>query len=141
MLVEYKGLGTYTIPSIDVQFAGTLTSRSGPAKSETLQVPAAEIAQTLGRAPSGGVQTIGINLFETNEAFFDQITIVDLRVGKIFKFGRRRMSVGVDIYNALNSSTGQTFSTTYSVTSPSLWEQPTQILPARFAKIGVQFDF
>ncbi|MEP7309824.1 MAG: carboxypeptidase regulatory-like domain-containing protein [Acidobacteriota bacterium] len=141
VLSEYKGLGTYTIPRIDVQVAGTLTSRNGPAKSAVLQVPATEIAQTLGRAPSGSVQTIGINLFETNESFFDQITIVDLRVGKIVKFGRRRLNVGVDIYNALNSSTGQTFSTTYSVTTPALWGQPTQILPARFAKIGVQFDF
>lgn len=138
---EFKGLATYTIPRIGMQLAGTLTSRSGPAKVATLQVPAAEIARTLGRAPSGGVQTIAINLFDTNEDFFDPITIVDLRVAKVFRVGLKRINVGVDIYNALNSSTGQTFNTTYTTATPALWGQPTQILPARFAKISAQFDF
>ena len=58
---ELKGLGSYTIPKITVQVAGTFTSRPGPAKVANVQYTAAEIARTLGRAPSGGVQTITIN--------------------------------------------------------------------------------
>ena len=50
---EYKALGSYTIPKIDVQVAGTLTSRPGPPKVANVQFRAAEIAQTLGRFPSG----------------------------------------------------------------------------------------
>jgi hypothetical protein len=138
---ELKGLGTYTIPKVGVQVAGTFTSRPGPPKSAALQYTAAEIARTLGRTPSGGAQTVSINLFETNEAFYPSIGTLDLRVGKLVRWGRMRANLGVDIYNALNSSTGQTYNGTYTPSNPALWGTPTLILPARFAKLGAQIDF
>jgi len=138
---ELKGLGTYTVPKIGVQVAGTFTSRPGPPKSALLQYSAAEIARTLGRVPSGGAQTISVNLFETNEAFYPSIGTLDLRVGKLVRWGRMRANLGVDIYNALNSSTGQTYNGTYTPSTPALWGTPTLILPARFAKLGAQIDF
>jgi hypothetical protein len=141
MQTELKGLGTYTIPKIAVQVAGTFVSRPGPGKVANLQVTAAEIARTLGRVPSGAVQTITINLFEASEAYYERIGTLDLRAAKILRFGRVRANIGVDVYNALNSSTGQTYNATYSVANPSLWGTPTLILPARFAKIGAQIDF
>jgi hypothetical protein len=138
---ELKGLGNYVIPKIDVQVAATFISRPGPAKVANLQFPATEVAQTLGRLPSGGVQTITVNLFEANEDFFENIGTLDVRVGKLLRWGRMRANLGVDIYNALNSSTGQTYNGTYSRTNPSLWGTPTLIMPARFAKLGAQIDF
>jgi hypothetical protein len=141
---EYRALGTYTIPRIDVQVAGTLTSRPGPQKVANYQYFASEIAQTLGRLPSGAAgptSTTTINLFNNNEEFYPQITIVDLRVGKILRMGRLRANVALDVYNSLNASTGQTYNATYSRTNPALWGTPTLILPARFAKVGVQLDF
>ena len=138
---EYKGLGSYTIPKIAVQVAGTFTSRPGPGKSATVQYPAAEIAKTLGRLPSGNAQTISVNLFETNEDFYPSIATLDLRVGKLIRWGRMRANLGIDVYNALNSSTGQTYNGTYSLTNPALWGTPTLIMPARFAKLGAQIDF
>ncbi len=141
---EYRALGTYTVPRIDVQVAGTLTSRPGPTKVANYQFLASEIAQTLGRLPSGSAgptSTTTINLFNNNEEFYPQITIVDLRVGKIVRMGRTRANIALDVYNSLNASTGQAYNATYSRTSPALWGTPTLILPARFAKVGVQFDF
>ena len=141
---EYRALGTYTIPKIEVQVAGTLTSRPGPQKVANYQYLASEIAQTLGRLPSGAAgptSTTTINLFNNNEEFYPQITIVDLRVGKIIRMGRMRANVALDVYNSLNASTGQTYNATYSRTNPALWGTPTLILPARFAKVGVQLDF
>jgi hypothetical protein len=147
---EFKGLGSYVIPKVDVQVAATLTSRPGPAKTATLQFTAAEIAQTLGRLPSGAAgptATTAINLFNANEEFFPQITSVDLRVGKILRVGRFRANVNMDVYNLLNASTGQTYTTAYTrptatnPNAPQLWGQPTLIMPARFAKIGLQLDF
>ena len=138
---EYKGLGSYTIPKIAMQVAGTFTSRPGPGKSATVQYPAAEIAKTLGRLPSGNAQTISVNLFETNEEFYPSIATLDLRVAKLIRWGRMRANLGIDIYNALNSSTGQTYNGTYSLTNPALWGTPTLIMPARFAKLGAQIDF
>ena len=34
----------------------------------------------------------------------DRVNEVDLRIGKILRFGRTRANVGVDIYNLLNSA-------------------------------------
>ncbi len=138
---ELKGLGSYTIPKIAVQVAGTFTSRPGPPMVANVQYTAAEIARTLGRLPSGGAQTITINVFETNETFYESISTFDLRIAKLLRFGRMRANLGIDIFNALNSSTGQTYNGTYSTANPSLWGTPTLIMPARFAKIGAQLDF
>jgi hypothetical protein len=52
-----------------------------------------------------------------------------------------RANVMLDVFNSLNASTGQTYNATYSRTNPALWGTPTLILPARFAKVGVQVDF
>jgi hypothetical protein len=138
---ELKGLGTYTIPKIAVQVAGTFTSRPGPSVVANVQYTAAEIARSLGRVPSGGVQTVTINVFETNETFYESISTFDLRIAKLLRFGRMRANLGIDIFNALNSSTGQTYNGTYSTATPALWGTPTLIMPARFAKLGAQIDF
>ena len=98
----------------------------------------------MGRLPSGAAgptSTTPINLFDSNEEFYPQITIVDLRVGKIVRVGRMRANLMIDVHNSLNANTGQTYSATYARTNPALWGTPTLILPARFAKVGVQLDF
>ncbi|HEY6509914.1 MAG TPA: hypothetical protein VIY56_17950, partial [Vicinamibacterales bacterium] len=119
-------------------------------KVATVQYTAAEIAQTLGRLPSGAAgptATTPINVFDNNEEYFPQITSVDLRVGKILRAGRVRANIALDVYNLLNASTGQTYNTIYTRGTPAnpnaplLWGTPTLILPARFAKIGLQLDF
>ena len=141
VLYQLRAIGTYIIPRIDVQVAATLTNRPGPEKSATVQYPAAVIAQSLGRPVSGNPSTVAVNLFETGEAFYPQINFLDLRVGKVLRVGRLRANVSLDIYNALNSSAGQTYNNTYALADPSLWGTPTLILPARFAKVGLQIDF
>jgi hypothetical protein len=141
---EYKALGSYTVPRVDVQVAATLTSRPGPPKAANVSVRADVIEQTLGRRPSSATSaasTTVINLFETNEAFYPQISVVDLRLAKVLRLGRLRANLGVDVYNLLNANTGQTYNNTYSLTNPSTWGTPTLILPARFAKVGMQLDF
>jgi hypothetical protein len=59
-----------------------------------------------------------------------------LRFSKLLNWGRRRTSLNLDLYNALNSNAVQTESNVYST-----WRRPQSILVARFAKFGVQFDF
>ena len=44
--------------------------------------------------------------------------------------------VNLDVYNLFNANTVLTVNYAYAT-----WERPTSILLARFAKIGVQFDF
>jgi hypothetical protein len=53
------------------------------------------------------------------------------------RFGRTRANVGVDLYNALNSSVVQNSNSTFGRN----WLTPTLVMPARFAKVSAQIDF
>jgi hypothetical protein len=134
---EIRGLAIYTLPKIDVQVSGTLQSRPGPEITALWNVPASVIAQSLGRAPSGNVANVPINILTAGELYGDRITQVDMRVAKLLKFGRLRTNVGVDVYNLLNSNVPLGYVTTYGTT----WRNPNSVLDARFAKISAQFDF
>jgi hypothetical protein len=62
---------------------------------------------------------------------------VDMRIGKILRFGgRTRATASLDVYNLFNSSAVLDLRSTYDD-----WQRPTEILTARFAKIVLQFDF
>ena len=62
---------------------------------------------------------------------------VDLRIGKLLRFGKTRETVSLDLYNALNVSTILAQNNTFGTS----WLRPTAIMPPRFAKISLQFDF
>ena len=64
----------------------------------------------------------------------------DLRVAKIFRYGRTRTQIGVDVYNLTNTDVVTGFNQTFSPTTTT-WLTPTSIQPARYAKISAQFDF
>ena len=60
---------------------------------------------------------------------------LDLRVGKILRFGRTWTNVAIDVYNLFNSNTGTVYNQTYNpVTNGATWLAPTQVLNARFAR-------
>ena len=134
---QYKFLGSYIIPRVDVLVSGTFQSTPGPSLSANFNVPAAEIARSLGRAPSGGVANLSINLIEPGTLFGDRINQFDLRFAKVLTFGRTRTNVGVDLFNALNTNVA----TNYNSTLGPAWLRPTAVLPARFAKVSMQFDW
>jgi hypothetical protein len=69
--------------------------------------------------------------------FGDRINQVDFRVAKILRFGRTGTTLGLDLYNAFNSSAIQTYNQTFG----PRWLTPTLVLPARFAKVSAQVDF
>jgi hypothetical protein len=70
----------------------------------------------------------------------DRVNQVDLRVAKILRFGRTRTTIGVDVYNALNSSAVLTRQQVYNPATTA-WLTPTGVIDARFAKISGQIDF
>ena len=53
MLTQLRGLGAYTIPKIDLQVSGVFQSKPGALLSANYAVPAATVAQSLGRLPQG----------------------------------------------------------------------------------------
>jgi hypothetical protein len=64
----------------------------------------------------------------------------DLRLSKVMKFGTtKRAIISLDVYNLSNSDTVITFNNSF--VPGGAWLTPTRIAPARYFKIGGQFDF
>ena len=71
--------------------------------------------------------------------YADRRTNVDFRVSKIFRYGRTRTQVGVDIYNLTNTDVVTSYNERF--VPGGAWLTPTGIQPARYAKANVQIDF
>jgi hypothetical protein len=133
-----RGLATYTIPRIDVQLSGTWSSDPGPQLAANFVANNAFVRPFLGRNLSGA-NNVTINLIEPGTLYADRRTNMDFRVSKIFRYGRTRTQVGLDIYNLTNTDVVTTYN--QSFTPGGAWLTPTAIQPARYAKLNVQFDF
>ena len=137
---EFRGLGSYLVPKVDVEISATYQSKPGAQLAANYNVPAAIIAQSLGRAPSGGVANVAVNLVTPGTLYGDRVNELDLRVSKLLKFGRTRTKISLDLYNALNANPVLTYNQTYSPTATT-WLNPTSVLAARVIKIGASLDF
>ena len=78
-----------------------------------------------------------MNIVKPGTLYGDRINQVDFRVARLLRFEQKRLNVALDFYNIFNSNVADSFTQTYGAT----WLAPLSILPARFAKLGVQFDF
>ena len=149
-VTRYTGLGSYTIPKVDVLFSGTFRSDQGAPLAANWTItntnPAwLSILAQLGRTPTGANATsVTVNLVEPGTLYGDRVNEFDIRLAKILKFGRTRTNVGFDLYNILNSSPilsyQQAFSPTIT-TGSGAWLAPTGVLQPRFWKFSVQVDF
>ena len=139
-----KFSASYILPH-DVQLATVVQSNPGPNYNANVTYTNAQIAPSLGRSLSGGAASVTLNVAAPNSLFGDRVNQMDLRVGKIMKFGGNRLQANFDLYNLFNASPVVTFNSTYgtfgSATAGSVYRQPTQILDGRLAKFSLQFDF
>ena len=138
-LTQVKFLGSYTIPRVDVQISGGLQNVPGPEALANYAAPTAAVRTSLGRDLSGGARNVTVNLMEPGTVYGDRLTELDLRVGKLLRFGATRTNVMLEIYNVFNSSGVLLQSNTFGGATP--WLQPQSIMPARFIKLGFQIDF
>jgi hypothetical protein len=138
-MTDFRGLGSYTIPRIDVQVSGTFQSLPGDPLNANYQVPSATAALSLGRPLSGNAQFANVNLVEPGDVFGDRINQVDFRIAKILRLRNLRTLLAVDLYNALNSNPVEGYNQAFIPNGA--WLTPTGILTARFAKITAQVDF
>jgi hypothetical protein len=144
-VTRFTALGTYTIPRIDVQVAGTMRSDQGPELGANWAAPN---SATVGlNRPFAGIagQTITVNLIEPGTLYGERINQLDLRFAKILRFGRTRTNVGFDISNVMNAaptlSYNQTFVTPAPTSPTQAWLRPNSVLQARFVKFSAQVDF
>ena len=140
MLTTYKAVAAYLIPKVDVNVAGTFSSRPGVSLSANVVYTNADMnnpaRSTLGRNLTGP-STVVINVLEPNTAYGDRIDQLDVRLSKILRFGRTRTSLNVDIVNALNSNDNLAYSPTFGAT----WPAPTSVITARLFRLSAQLEF
>ena len=117
--------------------SGTLQNLPGPPILANYTLSTAAAAQTLGRPLSGGAANVAVALIDPNTVYGDRLNQVDFRVGRLLKFAQTKAMVSVDFYNTLNVSTVLSQNNTFG----AAWLQPSSIMPARFAKVSLQFDF
>lgn len=153
-LTSVRGLASYTVPKIDVLVSTSLRSQPGVAPSTisvasngsslaaNYNVSSGILQQQTGRSLVPGLPFQTVNLVPQGHTFPDQLNSVDLRLGKILKFGHTRTNVAIDLYNLFNSNTGTAYNQTYDpVTNGKTWLAPTSVLNPRFARFNVTFDF
>jgi hypothetical protein len=136
---QAKMIAVYTVPRIQVQIAGTFQSIPGDFLQSVFTLTSSNIGtnSSLGRtlnAP-GGQKTV--NLLPGGSSLLNErLNQLDVRFGKIIRYGRTRTNLSVDLFNALNADTITGVNTAYE----TLW-RPTSILQGRFVKFSAQFDF
>ena len=117
---------------------GVATNGVGLAANYTV-TPAVLAAN--GQTPfAPGVTTQTVNLVLPSSLFGDRVNSVDMRFGKILRFGGKRANIAMDLYNLFNSNVGTAFNQGFG-TDGALWLRPTAVLNPRFARFNVTFDF
>jgi hypothetical protein len=156
-----KGLASYTVPKIDVLVSGTLKSVAYPGNEfpsvqsqslggQTLAlflgIPGVD-STSLGRPLSSGIPIQFLQIVEPGTLYGDRLTSIDLRLGKLLRYGNSRTMINFDIYNLFNANTTEVYQRSYTPPTPpgttprSTYLDPLQIMSARFFKISAQFDF
>jgi hypothetical protein len=129
-------LGSFTIPRVDVRVSASLQNLPGPEVQAEYTATNAVIQPTLGRPLAGGASNVPVALLEPRSMYGERMNQIDLRFGKILRYGRTRLNVGVDVYNVLNSNAVLAVNSAFAS-----WQQPTEILNARFAKVVLQLNY
>jgi hypothetical protein len=148
---NWRGLVSYIVPRVDVQVSGIVRSQANisatndPA-STGLSLRAdyfetsANIMDQLGHGIAGGAPTVTLNMAPQGNVYADRLNTVDMRFTKIFRIGRTRTNVGVDLYNLFNANTGTSFNQNYGINGAT-WLRPNAILNPRYVRFNATFDF
>jgi hypothetical protein len=145
-----RGLASYTIPRVDVLLSTAIRSQPPLGLVANWNVPNSVVQTLLGRIPPGGTaggNTIVTLLDNDHRLYADnRRTQVDLRVAKIFRIGKKRLDVGVDGENLLNTNYATTYDSTYqysvgNTTTGGTWNNPTAIYPPRYARLNFTLHF
>jgi hypothetical protein len=161
-----NGSASYTIPWADVLVATVFQSFPGVRRQANLTVskdnviwntesqdralaPCQTVANGVGCVGTGNDSTTTtVNLLNRNELFGERTTVFDLKLAKNVRFRGKRATLGVDIYNFLNSDAIQDYQDTYTPDNPATevdesaaWGSPQGIVAPRFVRLSIQFDF
>jgi hypothetical protein len=149
-LTQLKFLGSYTIRKIDVQVGAAYQNIPGIELGAAYQALNSDLARPvaqggLGRLPTGQTSltaTTFVSLIKPETEYYERINQLDLRIGKIFRYGRYRANVSLDLYNIFNKSTITSASFNYSASqATNTWLAPQTVISPRLLKVSTTFDF
>lgn len=138
-VTKVTGLGSYTVPKVDVLLAATFRSDQGAPLRATWNAPVAAVAAAVGRPAAAAGTTIPIDLIKPGEVWGDRVNEIDVRFAKVLRFGGTRTHIGFDIFNLLNSDAVLTYNQTFI--PGGAWLAPQSVLTPRFYKFSAQIDF
>jgi len=140
---QVKLSGSYPLPW-DASVSAVFQNVPGFPLMATRTFPNAEVAPSLGRnlgacatATGACTATVNVAMLEPNTRFESRFTDVDLRLAKNLRVAGVRLKGTLDIYNLFNAGTILLVNNNYGPT----WLLPTEVVPARFFKLGIQLDF
>jgi hypothetical protein len=145
-----RGLGSYTVPKIDVLVSGTVRSQPPLERVATWAVPNTLIQSLSGRLPPGGLATgnTTVEILDNDHRLYtdNRRTQIDMRFAKILRFGGNRVDIGVDLANLLNTNYTTTYENNYqysagNTASGGTWNNPTAIYSPRFVRWNLTVDF
>jgi hypothetical protein len=134
-----KASAAYSFP-YDINLSGSFTAIPGPGVSANYQVTSAIAGRPIIGSTAGTASTT-INLIEPGTFFLDRQNRLDLRVGKTFRVGERRVQGFMDAFNVFNVGTIVRVNENYAATGTNAWFTPTGIMEGRFVRFGVQMSF
>ena len=83
------------------------------------------------------VNLTSVAIIPPESDYYNRLNQLDLRLGKILKFGgRSRMNLSLDLYNLFNEGTITAAAFTYTT-----WLEPSAVIAPRLAKVSMTFDF
>ena len=145
-----RGLASYVIPKVDVRISGTVRSQPPLERSANWAIPNTMIRDAIGRLPPNSAATgnTTVNILDANHQLYadERRTQIDMRFAKIFRFGGRRVDLGVDLSNLLNTNYATTYENTYQFSANNTalggtWSNPTAIYTPRFVRWNLTVDF
>ena len=93
-----RGLGSSTVPKVDVLVSAVVRSQPPLERIATWPVPNTVIQSVAGRLPPGGLATgiTNIEILDNDHRLYadNRRTQIDMRFAKILRFGQRRFDIG-----------------------------------------------
>jgi hypothetical protein len=144
-LTQVKAYGGYPLPGSVFWVTAVFQSLPGLPLLAVYTATNADIRPSLGRDLSGGAGNVPVHLVKPGAMFGQRLYQLDMRFEKTFRTGRTQLTVNADVYNVLNASTILTQNNAFRPApgegGAAVWLTPTDILPARFLKLGARLRF
>ena len=166
---SFNGQASYVIPKIEVLISGVYrdrpvlngtpnnasTDQLGGSMAANMTFTATDaigqaVAKQLGRPLTGGPFTVNIlapgALYGGGDIYGARNRSLDLSMKKIIRFGKNRLTAGLDIYNVANADTTLFYNTAYTstVNNPTLtngWLTTSAYMNPRVFRLAAEFAF